>query len=420
MKKFIAMALALVLVASLSIGGTLAYLSDSDAQVNTFTNGNVYIDLWEDFGDNDEEGIEKLLPAVGSAQDGTLKNGVEKEVYVTNTGSELAYVRVHIAIPALLDGGNNASENILHFNYAPESVGAEYWDWSNTAGAPYTGEWNTTSITVDGINYTVYTVTYGKALAPNETTVDAMSQVYLDSSVTNETITELNNALGQEWKIYVCAEAAQADGFEDAYTALNTVFGNGAADVDWTAVTGGTVNTKWVESDTVKSIPIIINEDITTTSTGYGYYVEYGSTTTFNNVNVTTEGGGLDVRGTAVLNGGSVTTNSTSTSGRHVFYVAAREGEADGHLTINGGVFKFSPSNLTRKGSFIYADGGTVIVNGGTFHKPSTRDGHNPITVANGGSVTIYGGTFAFDPSIFVAEGYQAVESDGWWTVAAE
>ena len=45
-----------------------------------------------------------MLPATGSAQAGTLQNGVTKEIQViNNTGSEDAYVRVHIAIPNILD-----------------------------------------------------------------------------------------------------------------------------------------------------------------------------------------------------------------------------------------------------------------------------------------------------------------------------
>jgi len=151
----------------------------------------------------------------------------------------------------------------------------------------------------------------------------------------------------------------------------------------------------------------------------YGPVTTIGGNSTFNNVDVVTKGGGVNVWGTAVFNSGTVTTNSMSTSSRHVFYVAGGEG-ATGHLTINDGEFIFSPTNLTRKGSYICADGAdaTVIVNGGTFHKPSTRTA--PIQALKGATVTIYGGTFAFDPSGFVADGYEAVEADGWWTVSAK
>lgn len=244
-KKILALCLVVALAATAVIGGTLAYFTDTDAQVNTFTTGNVKIDLWEDFGNN--SGIEKLLPATGSAQAGTLKNGVNKEVFVTNKGSEEAYVRVHIAIPAILDDGDptfNAAANTLHFNYDDASIGEGKWDWSKTKGDPYEGDWNYYTTTIDNVKYNVYVVTYGTALKAGESTVDAMHQVYLDSKVTNENIEGIKKALGDEWHIYVVAEGTQKEGFDDAYTALNTAFGNPTdtkytSKIDWTAVAKG-------------------------------------------------------------------------------------------------------------------------------------------------------------------------------------
>lgn len=230
-RKLLTMAMALCMVAILAIGGSLAYFTDTDAQINTFTTGNVKIDLFEDFGGN--TGIEKLLPATGSAQAGTLKNGVNKEVYVTNTGSEDAYVRVHIAIPQRLDNGNpefNAGKNVLHFNYAKESIGKDKWDWSKAADdGKYEGDWNYYETTIHDIVYNVYVVTYTKALTANETTIDAMDKVYLDSGVTNEEIDDIKETLGDQWYIYVVAEGAQAAGFDNAYDALNASFGTPGA-----------------------------------------------------------------------------------------------------------------------------------------------------------------------------------------------
>ena len=94
-------------------------------------------------------------------------------------------------------------------------------------GSPYTGNWNSYETTVDGIDYVVYVVTWETALkAGEETSEKAIEKVYLDSSVTNEKVDEINNALGENWKILVVAEGAQAAGFGDAYQALNTAFGN--------------------------------------------------------------------------------------------------------------------------------------------------------------------------------------------------
>ena len=52
-----------------------------------------------------------------------------------------------------------------------------------------------------------------------------MTKVYLDKNVTNEMMSEIVEALGENPKIYVVAEGGQIAGFEDAYTALNTQFG---------------------------------------------------------------------------------------------------------------------------------------------------------------------------------------------------
>ena len=220
-------ATSLSMVAILAVGGTLAYFTDKDAEKNVFTVGNVDIDLEETFTQGSE-----LVPATGSAQDGTLKNGVTKAVYVENEGSKNAYVRVQIAIPAVLDSGDptfDAGQNVLHFNYSPENVGEGLWDWSTTTGDPYEGTWNYYETPIDGVTYNVYVVTYENAIAPGTKTVNAMDQVYLDSKVTNADITRINAALNatdsKEWAMYVVAEGCQVEGFTDAYDALNTAFG---------------------------------------------------------------------------------------------------------------------------------------------------------------------------------------------------
>lgn len=253
-KKILTLCLVVALAATAVIGGTLAYFSDTDAQKNTFTTGNVAIDLWEDFGDNDEKGIEELIPATGSAQNGTLKNGIEKEVYVENTGSEDAYVRVHIAIPSILDNAQpdfDASKNVLHFNYTPESVVKGKWNWSKTVDGTTGSNWNFYTTTIDNVSYNVYVVTYETALKNGEATVDAMSQVYLDSKTTNEDITKIKETLGNNWYIYVAAEGTQAAGFNNAYEALNTAFGDPTdstytSKIDWKTVSGKT----WVDTET--------------------------------------------------------------------------------------------------------------------------------------------------------------------------
>lgn len=220
-KKILALALVVVLAVTAVTGATLAYFTDKDAETNVFTTGNVAIDLLEDFDQNS-----KLLPGID----------VEKAVRVQNTGTEDAFVRVHIAIPSMLDSGSEdlpefaAYNNTLHFNFSGDSVAASQWNWNAAAdGAHYPGnggKWNMYQQKVDGVLYNVYVVTYMSALAHGEITgTDVIEKVYLDTKVTNEDVTAINEALG-EIKILVVAEGGQVAGFEGKpYDALNTQFG---------------------------------------------------------------------------------------------------------------------------------------------------------------------------------------------------
>ena len=248
-KKILALCLVVVLAITAVTGATLAYFTDTDNQINTFTTGNVAIDLYEDF-DNDGDGFEKLVPA--TYVNGQRQNNVEKEIYVKNTGSEKAYVRIHFAIPDALDDGYadfNASANVLHWNFWNYEDGQ--WNWTPELGeagaAGYdAANWNyyETTMTENGkeVKYNVYVATYETALEPTDETPLAVWGVYMDSATTNQNITDIKAAIGDNWYIHVAAEGTQAEGFPDAYTALNTAFGEikeGYNKVDWTAVATG-------------------------------------------------------------------------------------------------------------------------------------------------------------------------------------
>lgn len=237
-RKIMMLALSLCMVAILAVGGTLAYFTDTDKATNVFTVGKVDITLNENFPANyDSNGdgandTHRLFPGVD----------VTKEVKVTNnTGSEKAYVRVHIAIPSMLDSGSEdepqfaAYNNTLHFNFTAAGYAEGQWNWNkNKDGANYPGNggsWNEYQTTIDNKSYNVYVVTYETALtAGQQTTQPAITKVYLDTNVTNEMVTEISKTLGNEWKIYVVAEGAQAEGFDNAYDALNTAFGTPGTD----------------------------------------------------------------------------------------------------------------------------------------------------------------------------------------------
>lgn len=221
-KKIITICLAAIVTVMAIAGASLAYFTDTDKANNTFTVGNVDIELIENFGDWDPETPEKLLPAViketGDDGETVIENAVTKEVYVKNQGSEKAYVRVHIAVPSVL------AEN-EHFVIGWTSD--TNWSISET----------TYETTVDDIEYTVYVCTYGLEMkAPwkeagatyysYDYTTAAMDYVYLDSDTTNEDVATLVNSLGDNWHILVVAEGCQTAGFASAAEALTTAFGD--------------------------------------------------------------------------------------------------------------------------------------------------------------------------------------------------
>jgi len=381
--------IALVVSMATAISGTLAYLTSTDTATNTFTVGNVSIDLEEPSWDPSK--TPTLLPGVEIAKDPQIKN----------TGSTEAWVWMEITVPTDL---------------------MPYIDWNTTA-------W-TRSETTSG-NNTVVTLKRATLLPAGETTATAFTKVALPASlermpeslVTSGTVEIVVNAYAIQSDAATTIDAAinaygtNGEGGEGNEPAGNVTVSN---ETELTEALAANNNVTFGADITGESFSSAKNITLTNgniytenASHNYGYIVEAGGSTTFDNVNITTKQGGIGIVGTAIFKSGSVTNNSTSTSGRHVFYV---EG---GSLTIEDGVFTFSPSNLTRKGSYIYSNNSTVVVNGGTFNKPSSRDGHDPFVTANGGTITVYGGKFAFDPSAFVADGYQAVESDGWWTVSA-
>ena len=216
------MVLALVMSLAMATTGTLAYLTDRDSEANVFTMGNVEIDLNEEF----EQGSE-LIPGVD----------IEKKPTITNTGKNDAWVWATIAIPSALDD-DDASKNVVHFNYSKDDAYADVWDWK------VDGAWNVKKeVDIDGVEYNVYTVLYKEILEPGDTTTyPVIYKVYMDKHVDIDPEGNLNKVDNGEvtaidWNInedgnpviYVSAYAIQAEGFEtvqDAWKAYNDQWGD--------------------------------------------------------------------------------------------------------------------------------------------------------------------------------------------------
>ena len=256
-KKLTAIFLCVALVAIAVVGASLAYFTDTDNETNTFTVGNVKIDLIEKQRVVDDEGNKtteledfeqekKLYPLVGSAQGEkdelgmpTAKNYVDKMVTIKNTGSEKAYIRAYFAIPSALDDGYetfNAGMNILHFNFGNKvaedgTVTSTYgneWNWQHD------GKWNYFETTIDGIAYNVYYADYYQAVDAGATTEQFVQGVYLDKSFDMKDgkpyafDKEFEVDAAWDWSKVSCpvyAVACQAEGFDNATDAITAAFG---------------------------------------------------------------------------------------------------------------------------------------------------------------------------------------------------
>ena len=242
-KKIIALCLIVALAATAVIGGTLAYFTDTDEETNTFTMGNVRIDLKETFDAQNAV----LRPGSQST------NKIEKKVWIENVGSENAYVWYEWYIPTALDSidGSTGTNNVLHVNsngstWDKYRTDSRFWPATQTEALPEEQTWDhdpevelglsvgpegfiRQETLADGITYNVYLVLYHGVLAPEAKTTVAMNGAYLDSKVDYDAVNGYYTINGKKIEydfskninIIVKAYGIQAAGFDDVYAAYN-------------------------------------------------------------------------------------------------------------------------------------------------------------------------------------------------------
>lgn len=254
-KTILVAAIAVMLVAALVVGGTLAYFTDTKAAKNTFTVGNVKIELLESSLHRENAGyangtkVDDVSPEnvelwsdvdkLGTGNTSKYKAGdtfytneqieadaakykcenvklnpgqsYHKMPYVKNTGANDAYIRIRVMIPADLDTAilNSSMYTTTALNNKEFTM---YYDNSGTVDR-------------GGVKYNVYTFTRIDPLKPNEMTYwNVWGTVHMDSDVTNEEIASLFGEgkpyADGTFPVLVEADAIQADGFANATDAF--------------------------------------------------------------------------------------------------------------------------------------------------------------------------------------------------------
>ena len=264
-KKILVLALTIAMVAILAVGGSLAYLTDTKSATNTFTIGNVKIELLESQyhrvnagrGETTEaeplsggylwasnvklEGTPENTPNFNTSNEdwdgqyfsdaqieadaATYKDGyfakhrkmipgsnVRKNPYVKNTGENDAYIRVRVLIPVslfdVIDNGPSYWTSTAMNEGQVTSKAVTIYNTSGPAAVP--------KVTHGTTEYYEYDFTYVKPVKPNEITFwNVWGNIAINKDAT---ATDLANV--EKFDVIFEADAIQADTFANATEAF--------------------------------------------------------------------------------------------------------------------------------------------------------------------------------------------------------
>ena len=270
MKKITALCLCVALLAVAVVGASLAYFTDTDNATNTFTVGNVKIDLIEskfhrEGNDNSGDtsipdptqtasGMKYVTDGHKAFTDAEIKadaetymadylavkgenmvpgRGVAKCPYVVNTGANDAYIRIRVMVPSaanndfvdVKDGGVITNQWCSSCIGTGEFIDGKGGGWDNAPAI------DKASVTKDGVTYDVYTFTRTEPLKAgamtewnvwnfigiNKTATSADVQKAIDNGAIK--VAETDGAKVMTLNVLVEADAIQAEGFADAAAA---------------------------------------------------------------------------------------------------------------------------------------------------------------------------------------------------------
>lgn len=232
-KKTLALLLVLVMIFGISVGGTIAYLTDKEAVTNTFTVGNVKIKLTET---KIENGVVTNDRIQGSATE-TVGNqyhllpglSYKKDPMVTIVeGSEESYIRMIVTVTDCKDVDAAITEaNELRANADPKLPAIQLTDMFGGYNAEKWILKNETKTVIDGTEdyQRTYEFWYDKPIAGHadnkngiEDQDNNLEPLFTTLAVPGEIDNDSLAAIA-EMTIVVEAHAMQAAGFADAEAA---------------------------------------------------------------------------------------------------------------------------------------------------------------------------------------------------------
>ena len=270
-KKLTVIFLCVALAAIAIVGASLAYFTDTKSAKNTFTVGNVKIDLIESKfhregnGNSGDDSIPKASHVV-TAEDNMqyvetghkmftnedikedaktyqeeylAKRGenmvpgrrVAKSPYVVNTGANDAYIRIRVLVPSAANNDfvDVTAGGVITNQWCSSCMGTGEFQKGAEAGWPVVEK----GVEKDGVKYDVYTFTRVKPLAAGKMTewnvwnfigisekaTDADIQKAIDAGAIKVVETDGGANKTMTLNVLVEADAIQSEGFADAAAA---------------------------------------------------------------------------------------------------------------------------------------------------------------------------------------------------------
>ena len=266
-KKLTAIFLCVALAAIAIVGASLAYFTDTKSAKNTFTVGNVKIDLIESryhrqgsgsSGDTSipaptqtASGMKYLKDGVKAFTDDEIKadaanysayigergknmvpgKNIAKSPYVINTGANDAYIRIRVMIPsdANRDYWQARSGGVIESQFCSTAItSGEFMHNDKTTYNPFIDASGRGYVDENGVKYDVYTFIRNEPLKPGEMTewnvwnyigiADEATSANIQKAIDKRAILKSEDGTVTA-NVLVQADAIQSEGFDDAAAA---------------------------------------------------------------------------------------------------------------------------------------------------------------------------------------------------------